>query len=247
MTTRGRHRFLRLSAFGLAALAGCGGGGGGGGPAPVTHLFFGQDNNANGLFEIDRSTGTATLVGLGSTSMTSSTNGLTETPNPAILMGSVFNPLVNIASDGSGSSVITGSASAEGLAMDLQTGIIYATINSQFFTVHPVTGVNTGALAAAPNAEGLAADPDSGLIYAIGPGGTNLSVYNPSTNTWSTVGSTGITWLDPGLAFDHLTGFLYGVDNTTDSLYRINPNNASTVLVGPLGTNGGGGLAFVED
>jgi DNA-binding beta-propeller fold protein YncE len=213
----------------------------------VSHLFFGQDSNANGLFELDRSTGTANIVGAGSTSMTSSTNGLTETPNPAILLGSVFNPLVNIASDGSGSHVISGSADAEGLGMDFETGIIYATINNAFFTVHPVTGVNTGALAGAPNSEGLAADPATGLIYAVGPGGPDLSVYNPGTNTWSTVGTTGVAWLDPGMAFDSTSGFLYAVDNVTDSLYRINPANASTVLVGPLGTNGGGGVAFVED
>ncbi len=217
-------------------------------PPPVKHLYFSQDRNGNGLFELDMATGAATLVGAGNTATTAATIGLTETADKAVLLGSTWSDIAVIAADGSSATAISGSVGVEALAMNVTTGVLYGAINGSFFTVDPVTGLLAANLASPPaDVEGLAADPTKNLVYGIARFDTGLFVYNVAANQWSLVGDTGINWLDPGLAYDHLAGNLYGVDNNTDSLYRINPSTAATVLVGPLGTQGGGGLAFVVE
>jgi hypothetical protein len=240
-----RTLLLCMAIVGTLPLAACTGGA----DDPVVvekHLFFSQDNNENGLFEIDLATGAATQVGTGATGTTSNTIGLTETSDPAVLIGSTYSDLATIASDGSGATVVSGSVEAEGLAMNVRTGVLYGAINRSFFSVNPVTGVSTGALATPPaDVEGLAADPAADRVYAIARYDTHLFVYAASADTWSTVGDTGISWLNPGLAYDASAGILYAVDATTDNLYRIDPASGASTLVGPLGTNGGGGLAFV--
>jgi hypothetical protein len=230
-------------------VAGCGGGGGGGGGGSfVTHLYFSQDSNATGLFEIDPATGVATQVGAGNTGVTNSTCGLTETPSPFVLKGSEPFGIVNIAADGSGAHVIAGSETSEALGMNIVTGTTFSCLNGSFSTLHPATGASLGSLdSPAEDVEGLAADPEADLVYGIGAGSTNLLVYDPSTDTWNPVGDTGIAWNSAGLGFDHISGFLYAVEETTDTLYRINPNTGATVPIGALGEDGAGGLAFVVE
>lgn len=55
------------------------------------------------------------------------------------------------------------------------------------------------------------------------------------------------SWEDPGLAYDHPSNVLYAVDGVTDALYRIHPTTAVPTLIGPLGINAAGGLAFVVE
>ena len=58
------------------------------------------------------------------------------------------------------------------------------------------------------------------------------------------VGNTGITNVT-GLAFDAATGELFASSGADDSLYRVNPSNASASFVGSLGVGvGGNGLAY---
>lgn len=253
-----RRLGLVLATVGALLASACGGGSGTtGSPTTLTSLFgarsgklyLSQDNNANGLFLINTTTGAATLVGTGITGVSGTTCGLTETQNPSILLGSLPFGLTRINVDGSGQTPIPGSVTAEGLAMNITTGILYGHLNGAFFTVDPVTGVNTGALAGPGGdiAEGLAADPVTNRVYGLGGGGSNLLVYDVGTNTWSTVGSTGLSLDNIGLAFDHFAGVLYAVSNVDSNLYRINPTTAVATLVGPLGTAGRGGLAFVVD
>src|SRR5512133_2915202 len=98
----------------LAFLVGCGdGGAGGGGGSTVPHLYFSQDGNGNGLYEVDRATGAATLVGLGITATTSNTIGLTETQDPAVLLGTTWSQVATIATDGSAATALAGSVGAE--------------------------------------------------------------------------------------------------------------------------------------
>jgi hypothetical protein len=213
----------------------------------VVHVYFSQDANGTGLFEIDLTTGTAVLVGAGITGVTSTTCGLTETPNPFVLLASQPGAIANVAADGSGAAPIAGSAVSEALAMNIATGALFSQLNGVFIGLQPVTGVSTGALAAPGfDLEGLAADPNTNVLYGIG-GDTNLHRYNIATNSWSIVGNTTIAFDNCGLCFDHVNGVLYAVDPGTDLFYRINPNNGATVVVGPLGTNGAGGLAFVVE
>jgi hypothetical protein len=110
-----------------------------------------------------------------------------------------------------------------------------------------VTGVSLGVLAVPPIvAEGPGANPNANLIYAVGDS-TNPVVYNPATNTWGTVGNTTINFNNGGGCHDHVNNVIWAVEPTTDNLYRINPSTAVATLVGPLGTNGAGGLAFVVE
>ena len=239
---------VALCAVGFAAImGGCGGGGDfgthsrhGGGSG---RLLFSQDNNSNGLFQLDLGTGAATLVGTGATATTSSTIGLTETADPTLLLGSTYLSIAEIATDGSGATVISGSADAEGLAMHIGTGVLFSAINEDFRTLDPTTGAVLTGLATPPqDVDRLGVDPDGNVKYAF-------YVYDIGTNNWSQVGDTGIDWEDPGLAFDHLNGVAYATDAGTGSLYRIDPGTGAATLVGSLGTStsAGGGVAFVVD
>jgi hypothetical protein len=168
----------------------------------VKHLYFSQDNNGNGLFELDMATGAATLVGTGETATTSVTIGLTETANPATLLGSTYADIANIAADGSGATVLANSQEAEALAMNITTGILYGCINASCFTIDPVTGMSTGAIAGpGVDLEGLAADPDNNVIYGIG-NTNNLYVYRVADDMWNLIGDTGRNWNQGGLAYD---------------------------------------------
>jgi hypothetical protein len=216
------------------------------GGAFVKHLYFSQDHNANGLFELDMSTGAATLVGAGATGTTNATVGLTETTNRDVLIGSTWADIATIAADGSGANVLAGSVGVEALAMNLATGILYGSINGQFFTIDPATGLNSGNLTGpGTDIEGLAANAAANVLYGISRDDMNLYGYDIAGNSWSVIGNTGRSWLDAGLAYDHLARVLYAIDANTDALYIINPATAATALVGPLGTEAAGGLAFV--
>ena len=216
------------------------------GPAAVKHLYFSQDSNGNGLFEIDLTTGAATLVGTGTTGTTAGTVGLTETPDPGVLIGSIWSDIARIAADGSGATVLAGSVGVEALAMNITTGILYGCLNGTCSTIHPVTGLSTGAITTpGTDIEGLAANASSGILYGLSRSTDSLYVYDIAGNSWSTIGSTTRSWLNTGLAYDHLANVLYAIDSNADSLFRINPATAAVTGVGPLGTNGAGGLAFV--
>ncbi len=224
------------------------GGDGPSGPPPVKHLYFSQDANGNGLFELSLTTGTATLVGAGATATSSSTIGLTETADPAVLLGSIWTDVAIIAADGSGASVLANSAGAEALAMNIATGILYGGINGDFFTIAPTTGAQAAILASpGTDIEGLAVNASAGVIYGISGEATNLYVYSIAGNSWDIIGDTGRDWSNAGLAYDHLANVLYAIDDHTDALYRIDPGTAVATLVGPLGTEAAGGLAFVVE
>src|SRR5687768_16576208 len=185
----------KLHTFGIAGIlvvAGCGGGGGGGGggPGPGT-LYFSQDDNANGLFILNTTTGAATLVGLGTTDTTSSTIGLTESDDSAFLIGSTFRDLLMISADGSGTTDLGAPVvQAEGLAFHRPTGLLYAIINQAFQSVEAATSIPIEPLTGPPvDLEGLASDYDDG-IYGLGDS-TDLYLYDISSDSWSVVGDTG--------------------------------------------------------
>jgi len=234
----------------VAGATGCGGGGDAthGGSGGLGTLFFSQDGNGSGLYTLDLTTGAATLVGGGATGTSSSTIGLTETADPEVLLGSTYSQIAEIATDGSGATVFGGSAQAEGLAMHIGTGVLFSAINAEFRTLDASSGVVLTALAPPPaDIEGLGVDPNSDVLYTVARLEMDFFVYNIGTNTWSTIGSTGVSWINPGLAFDHLNNVAYATDGDSDSLYRIDPATGAATLVGPLGTGAGGGLAFVAD
>jgi hypothetical protein len=217
--------------------------------ATASGLYFSQDETGN-LYVLNTVTGAATLVSGNATGVVSSTVGLTESANPATLIGSIWSGISLINTDGSGFGVQPNSAAAEGLAYDPNSNTLYGAINGSFFTIEQTTYTQQTILTA-PGAdiEGLAYG--NGGIYGLagfsGPRG-NLYFYNPGLNNWTFIGFTGIEFNLPGLAYDPGANVLYAIGSQDSNLYRINVITGAATVVGNTGiTSGstGGGLAFV--
>ncbi len=108
-------------------------------------LFFSQDSNSNGLYVIDITTGHATLVGDGITSVTSGNVGLSPAALGSTLLfgtssGSVRANLIEIDQDGTGVDVVATETAAEGLAYDRDNDILYGTKDNRFYSIDPSTG-----------------------------------------------------------------------------------------------------------
>ena len=137
-----------------------------------------------------------------------------------------------------------GGVGNEGLTYDLVGDVLYGAINGRFRTIDPATGSILLALTApGVDIEGLAyAD---GYVYGLARGEMGLYRYDVGTQEWSVVGSTGIRWDLAGLAYDPTSHTLYGKGRQSTNLYAINPENASTSLIGSTAIVEGGGLAFI--
>lgn len=204
-------------------------------------LFFSEDSNSTGLYQLDTTTGAAT--NLGDSGVTGSTVGLSPSGTPGVLFGTQFSVLLEIQADGSGATAIGGDGQ-EGLAFDASTGTLYGAINGQFRTIDPATGVNSATLAApGADVEGIAFG--NGGVYGLPRFGTDLLFYDPGTDTWTTIGSTGITWDLAGLAYDPGTDTLYAKGSQDSNLYSIDPATGAATLIGDTGIANGGGLAFL--
>ena len=205
-------------------------------------LFFSEDDNSTGLYQLDITTGAAT--NLGDTGVNASTVGLSPSSTPGVLFGSQPFALLEIQADGSGAAAIGGDVQ-EGLAFDASTGTLYGAINNQFRTIDPATGSNSATLAApGGDVEGIAFG--NGGVYGIISGSvvTDLLFYDPGTDSWTTIGSTGITWDQAGLAYDPGTDTLYAKGDQDSNLYSIDPATGAATLIGDTGIANGGGLAF---
>ena len=203
-------------------------------------LFFSQDNNGNGLFQIDTTTGAATL--LGSTGVGSSTVGLAPSADPNVLFGSEPFELLRINADGSGATNL-GGATSEGLAYDADSDTLYGQLNGDFFTLDQNTGAILTNLASAPG------DPDGlafgrGGVFGLDDSADRLLFYDVGTDVWSIIGSIGVAVNDPGLAYDPNADLLYAIGGS--DLLSIDPDSGVATVIGPTGLGpAGGGLAFV--
>lgn len=211
---------------------------------PPGTLYLSQDSNASGLYRLDAATGQSTLIGTSGT--IGSTVGLTYDPSEGVLLGSKWMTLLAIATDGSGV-VDRGGTASEALAYDWVSGVLYATINGQFFTMDKTNGAHVTTLAAPGfDAEGLAFRPDTRTIYAVGRSDGNLHAYDIATNTWSVVGPHGLNSSGAGLAYDPWRNVLYATGGSDGNLYRISPISAQSTLIGATGlTTANGGLEYV--
>jgi hypothetical protein len=216
-------------------------------PASAGTLYFNQDDNtSDGFYTLNTSNGSATLLGDGGVHYV--TGGLSLGDSPGTLFGSKYSGIGRINKDGSGVTYIPDSTGAEGL--EYVNGTLYGAMNGTFFTINTTTGLVATNLAGLPggaDVEGLAYG--NGLIYGLsgweGPSG-NLYSYDIGLDTWSLVGSTGVGFVDTGLAFDGDLGILYAIGEQDNNLYRINPLTAEATVIGPTGIIGetGGGLAY---
>jgi uncharacterized repeat protein (TIGR01451 family) len=212
-------------------------------------LYFSRDTTGVGqLYRLDGTTAAATLVG--PSGATGSTVGLAASLDGEILFGSKPTGLLEVRTDGSGATQ-AGTVESEGLAFDSSTNTLYRSRNAGFGTLDPTTGavlstlaLPTPILTGSPDIEGL--DFGAGVVFALLRGERQLFVYDPGLGTWSTRGDTGIQWLSAGLAYDRQQQVLYAKRAADMNLYRINPANGATTVVGSTGMLDGGGLAFVE-
>lgn len=216
-------------------LAGCG----------DLRLFFSQDSNANGLYELSIFDGSA--VAVGPSGVGAGTVGLTYNAATGNLLGTEPFELLEIQLDGTGF-VSLGVVTAEGLGYDPVGGALYGALNGMFFQLDPANGMNLANLAAPGyDMEGLAVDPNNGIVYGVGDS-TLLSAYDIAAGSWAVVGDTGLDWDSGGLAYNPVLNVLYaGATAQGTGLYTIDPVTAVPTLVGNngLGITLGGGLATV--
>jgi len=204
-------------------------------------LYFSRDGDTNGLFSLSTFDGSATH--LGQSGVTSSTVGLTESSTPGVLYGSSWTDMLHINADGSGATSV-GGVFCEGMAWDPNGGVLYASINGDFFTADPSNG-NRLTNPALPGAdvEGLAYGNKG--VYGLARFDSNLYFYDIGANSWSVVGNTGISWDLAGLAYDPTTNTLYGKGAQDSTLYGIDPGSGQAFKIGDTGIAEGGGLGFV--
>ncbi len=218
------------------------------GPVFAQTLYFLEDDTGR-FYSLNTSTGAATQIGTIS-AVTSDTIGLTESPDPQVLYATTWTRLIHFNVDGS-NVVDVGPSPAEGLAWCINTNVLYGALNGNFFSIDPATGVQTP-LASPPtyeedpeDVEGLACIHSANQVYGVGRTSGNLVRYDAASNTWASIGATGVALIDPGLAYDPAANVLYMLDGGTGNLYRVNPATAVATLIGPTGLgDAGGGLAF---
>lgn len=217
-------------------------------PAPGT-LFFSQDSNANGLYEIDMDTGEATLVGAGITNTTAATVGLAGRGTNDPLIGSTWSTLVDIEQDGSAATQFS-TESAEALAYSSDTGLVYTLINNTFESVSPNTGALVETLTSpGTDVEGIATNESEGVIYGI-CGDSQLRSYDISADSWSILFDTGLNLsIGCGLAYDAVEDVLYAIgdNDSPQTVYRIDVSAQTVTAIGDMNVSNSptGGLAWV--
>lgn len=233
-------------------------------PPPATGNLFlvVGDSDLNGLHVVNTTTGVATVVGSGNSGIASDSPGLAPTNNSAQLFGSDDTNLRLVKRDGSGWDTLGAPAPlSEGLAFDLEKGVLYAASNGYLHVRSPSTGETIETWLGPPNQpdiEGLTFDPESRTLYGLARGaaiqpefyrGLYALDVEAQIPEWTVVGSTGGLWAAAGLAFDLDAAVLYAVGRQDDpgGLFRIDPKTGDTTKVGDTGlTSAAGGLAWVE-
>lgn len=135
----------------------------------------------------------------------------------------------------------------QGAAYDPTSNQLFATASSsgELFTINPDTGQAQLVGSFSEAISGLAVNPLTGDLYGSPPAAftddAGLFLINKTTAALTLIGTTTIGY--NGLAFD-ADGTLYGVQNTTDSIYRIDVATATRTLIGPLGVAGVNPLGF---
>lgn len=155
---------------------------------------------------------------------------------------------------GSGDAIgATGLDSIVGLACDIDTGVLYAVLDSsppsgassELLTLNPDTGAATLIGEIGFDAvKGLAYDRENNRLFGV-TSLDELLAIEPATGLGVLVGSIGSSFLD-SLAYHEQQDMLYAVDigDDPDTLYRIDPDTGAGVVVGTIGFDNVSGLAY---
>lgn len=70
--------------------------------------------------------------------------------------------------------------------------------------------------------------------------------YDIGTGVWTSIGFTGVSFDQVGLAYNRASNVLYAKGDENSYLYAINPLTAAASRIGDTGIAAGGGLAYVS-
>jgi len=201
------------------------------------------------LHTLDTTSGLPTYVG----EFEGTISSLAPSDSADLLYGSIWQSvgLTHIGPQ-SATSTVVGGVYSEGMAFDHTTGKLYGAFDGNLRELGPADGsVIKNLPSANADVEGLAYG--NGVVYGLngtGSGGGNpgeLLAYDIASQSWSTIGQTGLTSADEvGLAFDPESEMLFLKDGNDTNLYKVDPATAEKTLVGDTGLSGASGMAFLD-
>lgn len=213
-------------------------------------ILYSEDDNEEGLFEIDRVEGK--LRNIGGTGRASDTLGLAANTELSVLYASLWNPLatVSFGPNGEVDQIESfGVRGAEGLAYDSVNGRIFASRGREFFIAWPglerSEDIRPEEEIPWEDAECLAFDPASQSVYAISV--STLWRYDVRDETFERVRTYEEQWDDCGLAFDPTARQLlaFGREDAPNWLLSLTPDTGEATRFIELDRHLRGGLAVL--
>jgi hypothetical protein len=208
-----------------------------------TRLYFSEDGNPAGLYLLDQLTGAALNVGV--SGVVDATTGLAPGGARDLVLGSEPAGLLQIATDGSGSTLL-GATRIEGLARDPRTGAIYASADRDLHIIDPATGsILTTLASASGDIEGLTYHDPTRQIVGVDVATDEIVLYDIATDTWLPFASPGIATDNCGIALEPWASSGYLKHEGDPILYHVDAVEGVARPVGDTGLTAGGGLAIV--
>lgn len=217
------------------------------------HLYFSRDDDEDGLYELEldarnlKRNEARKAKHIGRSGVVGSTVGLTSDPHNRTLIGSAWTPLLRIAPDGTRSEEFGGQG-AEGLAMDPQYRVLYASINQRFLILNADNGELLAELEAPwGDADCLTLDEQRRILYALSDKG--LHSYNIDTHEKKLVRNHDNGAPECGLAFDPVSRRLFasGLGDNHRVLWSIDPDTGKETHSATFDIELKGGLTIVID
>ena len=217
------------------------------------HLYFSRDDDESGLYELEldaaklKRNEARIAKHIGRSGVGSSTVGLTSDPREGKLIGSAWRPLLRISPDGTKSEEFGGQG-AEGLAMDPQYRVLYASINERFLMLNADDGELVAELKAPwGDADCLTLDEQRRILYALSDKG--LHSYNVDTGENKLVRNHDNGAPECGLAFDPVNRRLFasGLGDNHRVLWSIDPTTGKETQFATFDIELKGGLTIVVE
>ena len=213
---------------------------------PGTGVMYGVDRSSDSLYTVDLTTGAWTLVGdtginnperMAYDSLNGVMYGVPDFPTPR---GTYTVDLTT------GAWTVFGTWSLntapDALVYDSDNDVLYGVAGTNLYSVDRTTGTWT----LVPNTVGAYIGacyvPDDSLAYAITSAGVLHSADLTTGDDSPPIGNSGISFGSQDIGYDGST--IYGISNTSDSLYTVDRTTGAWTLVGLTGTTNPRGLAY---